>query len=337
MVHSQVNLSDAFVLPWACREHSRAATHWIESEERAISHGLLSNDEGDEYKAKFRAFVSLDTHVYPYASLPRLSVVGGFNQWLYFLDDQYDDHPESHGNLARIRALMERGFDLLCGGPLGGQPTPFDTYSHELHREMSALASAGFFSRFLPSIHDYLFRGSLPGLRHWLHRETLPLEEYLELRKFDSGVYPVMYCIEIASGQRIPEDVYLQPAVSRMLEAAVMHVALANDIFSFEKETLERGSTVNLVHVLREQEHLDIPGAAMRAIEIVNGYMREFVVAEGGLPRYGGIEKRALEALVVGMKTWMSGHVDFSLRSRRFRSTTSPFWELRSEGDTRVG
>lgn len=116
-----------------------------------------------------------------------------------------------------------------------------------------------------------------------------------------------------------------------------MHVALANDIFSFEKETLERGSTVNLVHVLREQEHLDIPGAAMRAIEIVNGYMREFVVAEGGLPRYGGIEKRALEALVVGMKTWMSGHVDFSLRSRRFRSTTSPFWELRSEGDTRVG
>src|SRR5690606_38410226 len=122
MVDSQVKLSDAFVLPWEYREHPRAATHWIDSEDRALGHGLLSSREGDDRTAKFRAFVSLDTYVYPYASLPRLSIVGGFNQWLYFLDDQYDDHPESHGNLKHVRTLMERGFDLLCGGPVGKQP-----------------------------------------------------------------------------------------------------------------------------------------------------------------------------------------------------------------------
>ena len=90
---SHFSLLSAFDLPWDEQRHADAAEHARTCEERAMLYGLIDGAEDDLATRRFRAFVQLDGFVYPYASLERLSVVGGFNQWLYFLDDQYDDHP----------------------------------------------------------------------------------------------------------------------------------------------------------------------------------------------------------------------------------------------------
>jgi hypothetical protein len=187
---------------------------------------------------------------------------------------------------------------------------------------------SGFFERFLKNVEDYLFEGSLVGLGHWLRRETLGLDAYIELRALDSGVYPVIDCIEIAADLTLPEDVLEGRELSQMRHAAVRHVALANDIFSFEKETLQNGSTVNLMHVLRVRENRSIESAARRAADIVNGFARSFSRVEQRLPRYEPRLDAQVRAYVHGMKTWMRGNVDFSLQSKRFRSSTSPFREL---------
>jgi hypothetical protein len=322
------SLLSAFELPWDAQRHGQAAEHARSCEERAMLYGLIDGAEDDADTRRFRAFVQLDGFVYPYASLQRLSVVGGFNQWLYFLDDQYDDHPESHGDLEAIRGIMQRGVDLLCGAPLQVKPTPFERYSRAYRRELAALMPSGFFERFVKNVKEYLFEGSLVGLGHWLRRETLSVDSYIELRALDSGVYPVIDCVEIAADLSLPQEVLEGRELSQMVHAAVRHVALTNDVFSFEKETLQNGSTVNLVHVLRLRENRSIESAAQRAADIVNGYTRAFQSLERRLPRYEPQVEADVRAYVHGMKTWMRGNVDFSLQSQRFRSSTSPFKEL---------
>jgi hypothetical protein len=322
------SLLSAFELPWDAQRHAGAAEHARACEERAMLYGLIDGADDDLATRRFRAFVQLDGFVYPYASLERLSVVGGFNQWLYFLDDQYDDHPESHGDLESIRSIMQRGLDLLCGAPLQVRPTPFERYSRAYRGELAALMPPGLSERFLKNIKDYLFEGSLLGLGHWLRRETLSVDAYIELRALDSGVYPVIDCVEIAADLRLPPEVRESRELSQMVHAAVRHVALANDVFSFEKETLHNGSTVNLVHVLRLRENRSIESAAQRAADIVNGFARSFLSLERRLPRYEPQLQADVHAYVNGMKTWMRGNVDFSLQSQRFRSSTSPFREL---------
>lgn len=325
---SHFSLFSAFDLPWEGLRHARANEHANASEERAMLYGLIDGSDDDDGTRRFRAFVELDGYVYPYCSLERLGVVGGFNQWLYFLDDQYDDHPESHRDLEAIRGVMQRGVDLLSGAALQQKPTPFERYSRAYRRELSALMPIGFFERFVKHVRDYLFDGSLVGLGHWLRRETLGLDAYIELRALDSGVYPVIDCIELAADLRLPAAVLTEPVLAQMVHAAVRHVALANDVFSFEKETLLNGSTVNLVHVLRVRENRSIESAAQRAADIVNGFADTFCRLEQRLPRYEPALDAQVRAYVAGMKHWMRGNVDFSMQSARFRSGSSPFREL---------
>jgi hypothetical protein len=248
---------------------------------------------------------------------------------LYFLDDQYDDHPETHSDLERIRGIMQQGYDVLCGMPVPNKAGPFVRFTQDLRRDLEALAPLGFFERFLPNVRQYLFDGTLVGLGHWVRRETLCLDDYIALRSLDSGVYPVVDCIEIASGLPLAPEVRKHPLIVAMGDHAVRHVALANDVFSYEKEVLINGSTMNLVHVLREHENLSIEGAVTRAVDLVNDFARAFVQAEQTLPPFRPARRAAVEAYITGLKTWMRGNVDFSLRSRRFRSGTSPYAELR--------
>ncbi|HET9958352.1 MAG TPA: hypothetical protein VFQ61_27845 [Polyangiaceae bacterium] len=324
-----LSLLSAFELPWRSARHQLSFEHAEASEERAAQHGLLVRDADDPNRQRFRAFVELDCFVYPYTSLPVLGAVGGFNQWLYFLDDQYDDHPETHGDLTGIRRIMQRAYELLAGTSAAPAKTPFEQFTRALRLDLLALAPTGFMPRFLENVHDYLFDGSLEAIAHWARAETLPLEDYIELRALDSGVYPVIDCIEIAGGLRLSADVLRHDSVRQLVRCAVRHVALANDIFSYEKEVLLNGSTMNLVHVVSEREGRTLDSAVGRAVEIVNGFARDFIQAERHLPKLSPAQDLALRVFAHGMHAWMRGNVDFSLQSRRFRSGTSPIRELR--------
>jgi hypothetical protein len=321
------SLFSAFELPWPEERHAKQAEHAQSCEERALLYGLLDPADEDA-TGRFRALVQLDGFIYPYASLERLGAVGGFRQWLHFLQAQYDRHPESHRDLEGIRGTLQRGIDLLCGAAVHVNPSPFERYSRAYRRELSALMPLGFFDRFVQNVEASLLEGSLLALGHWLRRETLAVDAYIELCALSSCVAPLVDCIEVAGDLSLPKEVLEGRELSQMVRAAVRHVALASDVFSFENETLQNGSTVNLVHVLRVRENRSVDSAARRAAEIVNDLARSFCAIEQRLPRYEPQLQAEVSAYVHGMKTLMRGYVDFALQSQRFRSGSSLFGAL---------
>jgi len=318
------------VLPWPARRNPHHLEHERSARATAVESGLVSGDPADPDMRRFDAFVVTDSHVYPNTPLPRLRVAGLFNQWLYFLDDQYDDHPQLGDDAGAVRALMQRSLSVLTSGRLPADPTPFDRLSQRVFEQLVAGADAYWRSRFLGDVADYLFRGSLAALEARSHGLALSVAEYFDLRVMDSGVLPVLDVVEYAIGTAFPPSVAQHDAVLELRLRAARHIAFVNDLFSYAKERVAHGEPFNLLHILTKSEALPFEAAVERAVRMINAEMEGFVDAESRLPQPGGALDSALTAYVDGLKGWVRGNVEFSLASPRFRTADAPFQELRS-------
>ena len=312
-------------MPWPAALHGSGQAHCEHAERLARACGLL---ETERDRLRFRAFVRLDLFVFPYARLPRLAAAGAYNQWLYFLDDSYDDDAELGRDLPRVETVMARAFEVFSTGWLPPFATPFERFTARVRELLLPLAPPGWMGRFLGHTHDYLFHGSLEAMELWRDGGPRSLGHYLRVRAHDSAVYPVLDCSALALGAKLSPEVLSHPLVKELELRTVRHVALLNDVFSYQKEVLQHGSPVNLVQVLARERGVDFAQAAELAIEHVNGELQGFLAAERALSSAGMLTSD-VALYLTGMKAWMRGNYDFSLRSRRFRAPDSPFVELR--------
>lgn len=316
------------LLPWPARSNPFARSYARTATDVLLGVGLITDDPGDHGARRAQGIVVLDPYVYPYAALDRLLVAGAFSQWLFFLDDQYDDHPAIGRNPIAVRAIMERHFETLSTGRLPPSPTPFARFTGYLRRRLDASCPAGWMQRFLRNVQAYLFDGSLRTVEHWAQDRVPSTDDYLGMRMHDSAVFPAVDMIEVAAGIRLSRDVLEHPSIVEMRQLTVRHTAYVNDLFSYQKEVLWNGTPCNLVRVLMHNESLGFEEAVGEIVAMVNRDVQRFVELERGLPRFEPAIAHEVDAYLTGMKDWMRGNVEFSLASGRYRAPDSPFLEL---------
>jgi hypothetical protein len=316
-------------LPWRYRRSVHHTTHEAFARENAVAVGLLSPVAEHRDRLRFDAFIAADSYSYPYADLNGLNLAGLFNQWLYFIDDQYDDHPEFGRDVEAVGRLMRRSLDILAGGELPAGDKPFDRFTARMRAELFAHSDQAWQARFLAHVEEYLLEGSLAAMKVWSSGQLPPLDEYCRLRLFDSALFAVFDVVELAN-VLLSAEVRHHPLLRTLRYHAARHVAFANDLFSYQKEVVQQGMPFNLLHVLQANESLTIEQAVDRAVRIVNCDMEAFLAAERQLTTWGSIEvDTAVERYLDGLKAWMRGNIDFSLSSPRFRAPDSMFTELR--------
>lgn len=323
------------LLPWPARKnpcarrYARAATDLLRGVGLITDDPNDPNDPNDRGARRAQGIVVLDPYVYPCASLERLLVAGAFSQWLFFLDDQYDDHPELGRSPLEVREIMDRYFEVLATGQLPPSPTSFARFTSYLRRRLEASCPAGWMQRFLANVQAYLFEGSLRTVEHWAQDRVPSTHDYLTIRMHDSAVFPAVDMIEVAAGLSLPRQVLDHPSIVEMRRLTVRHTAYVNDLFSYQKEVLWNGTPCNLVHVLMHNESLCFEAAVGEIVAMVNGDVQRFLELEHNLPP--GFEPaiaHEVDAYLTGMKDWMRGNVEFSLASQRYRAPHSPFLEL---------
>lgn len=316
------------VLPWPARTSPFARRYARAATDLLLGVGLITDDPGDRGARRAQGIVVLDPHVYPYASLERLLVAGAFSQWLFFLDDQYDDDPELGRSPLEVRRIMDRCFEVLSTGRLPPSPTSFARFTLDLRRRLEASCPAGWMERFLRNVHAYLFEGSLRTVEYRAQDRVPSTHDYLALRMHDSAVFPAIDMIEVAAGIQLPREVLEHPSIAEMRRLTVRHTAYVNDLFSYQKEVLWNGTPCNLVHVLMHNESVHFEEAVSQIVAMVNGDVRRFLELERGLPGFEPAIADEVHAYLTGMKDWMRGNVEFSLASGRYRAPDSPFLEL---------
>jgi hypothetical protein len=316
------------MLPWPARRNPCARRQARAAADLLVGVGLITDDPADRGARRFEGVVVLDPYVYPCASLERLLVAGAFSHWLFFLDDQYDDHPELGRNPLEVRRIMERYFEALSTGRLPASPTAFARFTVYLRRRLEVACPPGWMERFLRNVYAYLFEGSLRTVEHWAQDRVPSTEDYLAIRMHDSAVFPAVDMIEIAAGLRLPPEVLDHPSIIEMRQLTVRHTAYVNDLFSYQKEVLWSGTPCNLVRVLMHNESLSFEDAVREVVAMVNHDVQRFIDLERGLPGFEPVIADEVAAYLTGMKDWMRGNVEFSLTSSRYRAPDSPFVEL---------
>lgn len=305
-------------LPWPARRNPRAGEHEAAMAAEAVALGLLGDDPADADRRRFASFVTLNGYVYPRAPRPQLDLGGTYNQWLHFIDDQYDDCKHVGRDLAAVRAIMARALAILASGALPERPTPFDRLTQRLHRRLAACARDEWIDRFLARVREYLLEGSLVVLERWGGGHVPTVAEYLPLRLRDSAVLTCFDVMALIHDVRLPPEDREPPQLRALRLAAAYHIILVNDIASYHKEVVEHGQVCNLVHVLMVEERLSLAAALRRVKRRADDELARFLAAEAALER----EVRRtpdLARYVDGLKDWVGGNVDFSLTSPRFR------------------
>ncbi|MFH9069887.1 terpene synthase family protein [Streptomyces alboflavus] len=291
--------------------------HW------ADACGLLE-DASAHKRLGDAAVGDLITSCYPGLRPDRAAPLAGWISWLFVIDDYYDrldvqgeEYPDT---------LTEEIIDALPVEPRGHirhHEAPLARELARLWRHIAPQLSRWWRMRFATHVAHFL-----TAFRHErMHRrEGLPpgLRAYAELRRASSSVTACLDLLEYATGREVPSLLHETRQLRTMFGKATDVVAWVNDVVSLRKE-LGIGDTNNGIVVVRRELGLDTQGAIDHVYRAVDRDIEEFLDAEAELWRmcehWSGVtdaEQSALALLSDGMKAWMRGNLDWSVRANRY-------------------
>jgi hypothetical protein len=271
-------------------------------------------------------------------SLDRLVALSTYYASLFLLDDLLFDDPdenlfEPYGIDRSVLSSPEKIREYLdhLAAVFGQQKSPrspatlIETLMCEVGRDMLALSNPEWFEANLHLLYEY-FHVSVAGHSDIVtgHNSYFQdLQSYTDMRAVIAGGKYILILTEFASDTYIPTVMRSDPYMQKMEIAAATHLAFANDVFSYHKESTVEENPRNLVTVLMACEGKSFVQAAQQAIELVNKYASSIldleVEASDSVLQNHSRETRALVA----------GNVYYSCMCERYRQPDSVFPELR--------
>ncbi|MCA9655526.1 MAG: hypothetical protein KC501_36760 [Myxococcales bacterium] len=181
---------------------------------------------------------------------------------------------------------------------------------------------------------------SILPLNRRVRHSHLELAEYNELRLANVGIVAEYALNEIIAGLDLDESFVADPMVVRYGDLAALIIAYCNDIYSYERETIQC-TQFNSVELRCSNHGLSLHEAFFAQVEDIRAMVAEMVAIEDQLHSTGvlgysqpneepGAARRRrhqtiymedIRAIVVGNHQW-------SLNDGRYDSLSSPFEEL---------
>ncbi|MFF4346005.1 hypothetical protein [Streptomyces sp. NPDC001530] len=269
----------------------------------ADGQGLLE-DPGARERLSGARVGDLIARSYPGLRTDRAATLAGWFAWLFVIDDYHDRSEDLARNDQEERTRLSRGLAHLWHGVAPRQSSWWRT-------------------RFLSHVGDFLTAFRYEDINR--RKGCVPsLGAYMQLRRASGGITPCLDLLEYATGLEVPPALHDTGMLRTMFDNAADVVVWVNDVVSLKKE-LAMGETNNGVLVVQRELDLSLQEAVRHVYGRVARDIREFLEAERELRRacaYGAEvsdgERAALLSLIIGMKAWMRGNLDWSTRAERY-------------------
>jgi hypothetical protein len=287
--------------------------------------GLVNRESARQRfeRADFGWFAAL---VYPDASAPHLDLMADWFAWLFLVDDQLDDglfgrSQDQVGDvIGQMRAVLEGRVQHAV--PAGREVPTVVSSLADLWRRTTADAPPGWPRRFIGHLEQCLSTAALWEAANRIGGVVPAEDTYIANRRHTGAIYVCMDLIEIVRPTEMPASVRDSREFTAALDAACNVVCWTNDVYSLAKERA-LGEVHNLVYVVEHHRGLAQPDAL--------DHVRTAIAEETGL--FLAYERRALAAhpdwaeplgrYLLGMRTWMRGNLDWSRRTKRYRTSAA--------------
>lgn len=278
--------------------------------------GLLPDDK---HRARYRSFVRLAGHVYGYVPLERLLPLSQVERALYYVDDAGDDDPHIGECADRTAALVARALARLEGAD-DPPRSPVERGLDHVAADLRAHEPwPGWYGAFLCGFADYCHEGLSVALDYTRRGEIPDPATYHRVRRHDSGMYLTQHLgVGFALGRPLSPAAAASPALRALVTATIDQVALANDLLSYRKEVVRRGSCFNSLLVYQHHEALDLPAAVERVVGLCNDAVATIERLEAELLASPLGRDSAVMAFIGAQQRWIAGHLAFAAETARY-------------------
>ncbi|EJL76165.1 terpene synthase family protein [Chryseobacterium populi] len=166
------------------------------------------------------------------------------------------------------------------------------------------------YKRFIQSIHEVLIGYSEEKV-YYRANTIPPLPVYLIIREATSGVQPFCNYVALQKNYRnLPDEIFDHPYIKRIYTLCALMIGIHNDIISLPKELHREEDTMNLVKVFRQENKISLKKAYMKALELHDCYLEEFLLLQKHLPPFGHFGETVynyvedLGIMVAGVYAW---------------------------------
>jgi hypothetical protein len=269
---------------------------------------------------------TMTSYMYPTVELDALKIAGYISAMLYYIDDNFGDLPELQGvSDAPIDSstfgLVETCIEALRFGQLKHHSHSAVQAFSEIHDLLSCTPKS-WFNRFAQSMSDHLLSSLYPHQFGWKPKTAMSIEEYALVREPVSGMYTSIDQIEFCHDVYFDEVLVSHPTVKLLRQQCTRIGSLSNDLFSYEKEVLSKGLGLNLLAVLQHTMNFD------QALQTVLKYLNQ--LTEDFLETIAKSNTLLPTFYLDGLKYQVSATWHWQINTNRYRSTQSPFIELRT-------
>ena len=266
----------AVPLPFWSMAHPQHTQVQLLAQEWAESYGLFRSETT---RSKFHSlgYGRLMSYACPTADLDALRIMVEWNTYFFIFDDQQNyamlnDRVEDYDRLQRAirRMVASHGSAPHSGHPLVAALS-------DLCRRTFPRMSIAWRARFEENLHRWL-DGQSQENKFRAIRKTPTVNEYVQMRRDASVVYPDIDLMEIAEQTEIPDDLYRCIPFQTLVESTADIMCWINDIHSLPVETVE-GDPINLVTVLQEHDGLGPPEAVAAVSDLVASRVEDHITA----------------------------------------------------------
>ncbi|WP_316522586.1 terpene synthase family protein [Kitasatospora brasiliensis] len=253
--------------------------------------------------------------IHPDATPDQLDLASSWLVWGTWADDYY---PRAFGgarDLAGAKASNERLAQFM---PVDDTPAPEPRNALErgladIWERTAALLDADGRGRFREAVETMLTSWVWEVANRIQNRVPDPVD-YLEMRRSTFGSELTTSLARTGLGGALPAEVYAHGSMRAMEHAAVDYAAMANDLFSYQKEIEYEGELNNAVLVVQNFFGCDYPAAVRIVEDLMHARLDQFQhVVRKELPvmyQDFGLDTAArelLEGYVADLENWLAG------------------------------
>ncbi|CAM5315619.1 hypothetical protein SABIM44S_00252 [Streptomyces abikoensis] len=265
--------------------------------------------------------------VWWYCTGDLLDLVTDWGTWGVMLDDvlEVNDPALIRGAVDEMNQIFEHNDP----GALEDDAGPFtvalsDLWQRTREQGMSLRwqrRTADRFSRFLDSyLRDAAYRrdGFWPSVEH-----------YLDNRMWSTASLANMCFNDLAHRCEHGDAVVTHPVLHAMQRATADHIALVNDVTSVHREAAWNDH-INVIPLIQRQYRCTQEEAIRHAVAMADQRMHAFLALEQALPGLcagldaGPGERECIGHLTRGLRSWMSGNIEYHLISPRYEERPLP-------------
>jgi len=152
---------------------------------------------------------------------------------------------------------------------------------------------------------------------------TRSVDEYMITRRHTIGVKPCLVLLRSTRHLYIPDNILKHPILEEIENAALDTIYIANDIYSYKKETGDNGALNNILTVIMkdpETNRLDLQGSIDHAGQLFQSAVGRFHKYRSMLPSFGEEMDRQVQDYVDGLMVWSIGNIEWSMVNHRYNT-----------------